>query len=53
MLTRHITYTALRETSACNCLNDNENCAADCDNIRALLWRYMCLLERQTQDAIH
>jgi hypothetical protein len=37
MLTRHITYIALRQTFACNSLNDNENCAADCDDIRSLL----------------
>jgi hypothetical protein len=37
MLTRHMTYTAPRKTPACNGLNDNENCAADCKDIRAIV----------------
>jgi hypothetical protein len=37
MLTRHMTYTAPRKTPACNGLNDNENCAVDCKDIRAIV----------------
>jgi hypothetical protein len=37
-------HTALRETSACDSLNDNKDCAADYGDIRAPLVAisYMC-----------